>query len=224
MRAFLNSTRTVPRCLVSAVLAPCATLLAAAPAASGGTVALDPEAAQYEPQYMRFTADHHAMGVEMADICLGNAQSDTLEGVCGSIRESQSEQIATLQQWLSEWYGEPYTPVIDEAGQADLKMLQGLDGREFDVEISQMFIEHHEQIIARSQDALNFVEHEELRNLASTIIAEQSAEIPVFQSVIVGTDGGGGGGTVIPLPAPVAMGAVGLAGAAAASVRARRRA
>ena len=187
--------------------------------AFAGSPAANPDAAAYEVDYMKFTMDHHAMGVEMAFVCQDKAVTDRLNNLCVRIEQDQAQEIITLDGYLSDWYGQGYEGVLTEQDVMDLQMLRGLEGRQFDIGISEMFIEHHRMIIDRSEEALARVEHQELLGLAQGIITKQSAEIGELESVIAEADGG----TVIPLPAPVALGGLGLAGTAVATWRGRRR-
>ena len=196
-----------------------AVMLVTTASAHAGSTATSPGAAAYEVDYMKFTMDHHGMGVEMAFVCQDKAVSDRLNDMCVRIEQDQAQEIITLDGYLSDWYGQGYEPVLTEQDVMDLQMLRGLEGRQFDIGISEMFIEHHRMIIDRSEEALARVEHQELLGLAQGIIAKQSAEIAEFESVIAEA----GGGTVIPLPAPVVLGGLGLAGTAVATWRGRRR-
>lgn len=206
-RAFLGAAA----CLVGA--------LAPAPAARAGMAAMDPAVAQAEQDYITSTIDHHAGGVALANLALGTTTNQTLIDLSTSIRDTQSREIGELQGFLSDWYGRTSTPTISAMTQTDLSRLSTLQGRAFDVDYSQTFIEHHRTIIQSSQAILATAEHQALRDFAQGVIATQSAEIPVFQSVI---DGAGGGPTPIPLPAPVAMGSLGLVVAGLATWRHRR--
>ena len=105
-------------------------------------------------------------------------------------------------------------PVMSEQ---DTTRLSALDGGAFDVDHSRTFIVHHTTIINRSAEVLEMAEHEALRDFAFSVIEAQSAEVPVFASVIRA------GATASPLPAPVAMGFVSLAGAGLATWRQRRK-
>ena len=196
-----------------------AAMLVASASAFAGSPATNPDAATYEVDYMKFTMDHHGMGVEMAFVCQDKAVTDRLNDLCVRIEQDQAQEIITLDGYLSDWYGQGYEPVLTEQDMMDLQMLRGLEGRQFDIGISEMFIEHHRMMIDRSEEALARVEHQELLGLAQGIIAKQSTEIGEFESVIAEA----GGGTVIPLPAPVAIGGLGLAGTAVATWRSRRR-
>lgn len=194
-------------------------LLALAVPAFAGEPATDAATSAYEVDYMKFVTDHHGMGVEMADIALDKAVSARLNDLSSTIKQDQTQEIDQVKGYLSEWYGQTYDPMLTPQDMMDLDMLRALDGREFDIGVSEMFIEHHRGIIARSEEALTRVEHPELMAVAQGIITKQSAEIPVFESIIAEA----GGGTVIPLPAPVAIGALGLAGTAVATWTSRRR-
>lgn len=201
------------------LLAVAAGLLAAcvpATSARAGMAATESEdTAAFEVDYIKFTAEHHLMGVAMAELGLEKAESPLLEDLSGRIREDQAEEIGQLLGFLSAWYGESYTPALSATDEEDLQSLGDLNGRAFDVALSETFIMHHQMMIDISEEAAVLVEHEELRAFARNVIDVQTAELAEFESVIAGA-------TPIPLPAPVAIGAVGMAVAGLAARRMRR--
>ena len=200
-------------------VAVAAVALATSMSAFAGSPAADPDVGAYEVDYMKFTMDHHAMGVEMAFVCQDKAVTDRLNDMCVRIEQDQAQEIITVDGYLSDWYGQGYEPVLTEPDLMDLQMLRGLEGRQFDIGISEMFTDHHRMMIDRSEEALARIEHQELLGLAQGIITKQSAEVGEFESVIAEA----GGRTVIPLPAPVALAGLGLAGTAVATWQGRRR-
>ena len=204
------------RALVGAAACVASFVVAASPA-HAGMAAVDPDVARAEQDYMAFTIDHHAGGVEMAELGLEKTENPTLIDLSTTIRATQAREIEELQGYLSDWYGQKKTPMVPVMSEQDMARLSALDGLAFDVDYSRTFIMHHTTIINRSAEILEMAEHEALRDFAFGVIETQSAEIPVFASVIRG------GATAIPLPAPVAMGFVGLAGAGLATWRQRRK-
>lgn len=185
--------------------------------ARAGMAALDPAVAQFEQDYITSTIDHHAGGVALAELGLEKTENQTLLDLSADISAAQAQEIEQLQWFLSDWYGREKSPMIQPMAQQDIARLSALDGRAFDVDYSETFIMHHREVIESSQEVLARAEHEALREFAQGVIEMQTAEIPVFQSVI------DGGATAIPLPAPVAMGAIGLVGAGLATWRQRRK-
>lgn len=200
----------------------CLGVVACATPARAGTVAIDPAVAQLELDYITFTIDHHTGGVELAELALAKTSNDTLIDLSEMILETQTREIGELQGFLSDWYGQTSDPMVPPMTVMDLDRLSALDGRAFDVDYSQTFIMHHTEIINRSAEVLAGAEHDALRDFALEVIDTQSGEIPIFASVIAGTDGGGGA-TPIPLPPALVPGTIGLAGVILATWRQRRK-
>ena len=202
--------------LVTVAVAALVAAVLPAAAARGGAAAMESEdTAAYEVAYLKFTAEHHLMGVAMAELGLEKAESTLLEDLSVRIREDQAEEIGQVQGFLSAWYGESYTPTLGVTDEEGLQSLGDLNGTAFDLALSETFVMHHQMMIDISEEAAALVEHEELRAFARNVIDVQTAEIAEFEFVIAGA-------TPIPLPAPVVMGAAGMAVAGLAARRMRR--
>ena len=136
-----------------------------------------PRAAGLEINYMKFTIDHHAMGIMMAEMCIEKAVHEELRDLCARNMEQQSSELALLQDWLQEWYGITYEPRLTQGDQRMMEHMAELSGAAFEIEFMETFSRHHHQIIQRSQPVVKQAEHEPLRELAAEIIAAQSADI-----------------------------------------------
>lgn len=176
------------RTRIAATLAAVAvSALAVAPAAASAP-APDPAARQFEIRFMERTIEHHLMGVEMAELCLEKATppppaTDTaLRDRCEMIRADQTAEAAQLTAWLRDWYGVEFEPKM---GMGMLRQLMKADGEEFDVEVSEMFIEHHLRQIRESTKCLLRAWHAELRELCQHTIDVQSQDIVVFRSILI---------------------------------------
>lgn len=53
-------------------------------------------------------ADHHAMAVHMAEMCLEKAIHAELLATCEQIIATQSAEMEMMQAWLADWYGVTY--------------------------------------------------------------------------------------------------------------------
>lgn len=60
--------------------------------------------AEYEIRFMRSMIRHHSRAVNEAERCLDRAAHAALLELCGTIKQSQSAEIATMQSWLEQWY------------------------------------------------------------------------------------------------------------------------
>ena len=147
----------------------------------------------FEIEFMQETIDHHFSGVEMAELCLDKATSKKLRRVCSDIATGQAEEIRLLQRYLEDWYEIEKEPELMPADQQMLEELAALEGRAFDVALSEAFIEHHRTQIGRSQVCLEEAFHRELVRLCKKQITTQSREIRVFEQVIAGDRNDGHG-------------------------------
>ena len=126
------------------------------------------------------------MGVEMAEICLAKvstppAADRDLRYRCSVIREGQADEVRELQKLLKQWYSEEAKPMMDESMLAQLRAAQG---EQFDIMLSEMFIEHHAMQIQNCRAVYDRVFHYQLTNMCLHMVAQQEAEIKDFQSVI----------------------------------------
>lgn len=60
--------------------------------------------AQYEIRFMQSMIRHHWAAVRESGTCLENAGHPELLSLCGTIRQTQLEEIGQMQSWLEEWY------------------------------------------------------------------------------------------------------------------------
>ena len=127
-------------------------------------------------------ADHHAMGVMMAEMCEEKATSPELRKLCARAAEDQTREIEMVLGWLQDWYGIEYEPEV--GGMGAVNRLMRLEGPEFDVEFSALFAKHHRRIIWASAQVLDDLYHEEAVELAMAIIEKQSAEIGELRQII----------------------------------------
>lgn len=164
-----------------------ATLAFAAAPVAAEEPAPDRSTQRFEIRFMEFTIEHHLMGVEMAELCIEKTTPPPPEGDatlverCEMIRQAQAQQAELLQQWLLDWYGVEFEPKMS-SGQ--LQKLIKAEGEEFDVEVTEMFIEHHLRQIKESQKCLERAYHDELLELCQLMIAQQSADIVVFRDIL----------------------------------------
>jgi uncharacterized protein (DUF305 family) len=163
------------------------TLLTAgfAAGAAGSAPAPDEQAAKFERKFLAETIDHHFGAVKMGRICERKGEDRRLERVCPEIVDAQSEEIDTMRRWLERWYGDKKSPELDAQMKADLEELRrARRGEEFDVMVSEMFIEHHEQQVRRSKRCLQKAAHKRLVAMCKEQIEVQRAEIKLFEKVI----------------------------------------
>jgi uncharacterized protein (DUF305 family) len=166
-----------------------------------------------EVRFLEGMIDHHQMALDMAQDCLQKASSDALVTLCHNVINAQSAEIETMRGWLRDWYSIDYTPVsmmgamdaeapaMDHGGHGghgaseelftDPAMMMGmmagfnrLEGRDYEIAWLESMIDHHDDALHMAQRILERAEHAELRTLAETIIADQTAEIELMEGML----------------------------------------
>lgn len=178
----VNKSRT------AALLLSSTTLLLAAVAgslfSSSPVLASEPapatSAATFEIRFLEDMIDHHAMAVEMSEICVEKNVRPQLEERCEQIIASQSQQIEMMQSWLADWYGIQHEPEMTAGEERRMARMEALSTSEFEAEYMSMMIRHHSTAIREADRCLNRAHHGDLLDLCRDIIAEQATEIQLF--------------------------------------------
>jgi uncharacterized protein (DUF305 family) len=178
----MNSSRRV----ISGLLAfGAVAAIGFATSATASGPAPEQKAAKFEQRFLIETIDHHFGALKMGKICARKGERNKLRNVCPEIVEAQSEEIDQMQRWLKRWYDEEKSPELDEQMTNDLEELRDARrGEDFDVMVSEMFIEHHELQIRRSERCVEKAAHKRLVAMCEEQIDLQGAEIKVFEKVI----------------------------------------
>lgn len=156
---------------------PSAATTAAVTSASGNnSAAPQPSAprAGLEINYLEFVADHHLMGVMMAQMCIEKAVHEELRADCQRDLENQQREIEVVKRLLLQYYGIPYEPSVD--GEGRMTQLQRLTGSEFERRFLEEFPRHHKTIIQRSETLVKNAVHQEVRQMAENIVSAQTAD------------------------------------------------
>jgi len=163
-----------------------ATTLLAVPTLASGPAPERPTQ-RFEINFMEGTIEHHLLGVAMAELCVQKTTEPPPEGdttlreLCASIAQNQAAEAAQLQSWLRDWYGIEFEPDIKPG---PLKQLERAEGEQFDIKVSDMFIEHHLVQLKNSTKCLLKAFHPELLALCQQTIVAQSAEILTFRDIL----------------------------------------
>ena len=124
--------------------------------------------------------DHHAMAVMMAEMCLTKAVHPELKSLCEKIKSTQTQEIATMQSWLLNWYNISYSPEMHMTG--EMKRLMSLSGELFEIEFMQMMIRHHFKAVVESRTCQKRAYHLELVRMCQEIETAQTQEIQTMQT------------------------------------------
>lgn len=163
-------------------------------------------AGRAEVRFMEGMIDHHQMALDMAQDCLAKAESEAVQELCQAVIAAQTPEIEQMQNWLKDWYNVEYAPIAmypfaesnamgghqhGNAPATDPAMMMGmmaglnrLEGIEYEIAWLESMIDHHDDALHMSERILQRAEHPELIELANNIIAAQTAEIALMESMI----------------------------------------
>lgn len=167
--------------ITGGLLALVVALVLAAPAAASAP-APQKSTAKFEVDFMTGMIDHHAMAIEMGEMCLDNAEHAELRAMCEDVVSAQSQEIETMQAWLEDWYSVSYEPEMTPGEMRQMEKLDALAGAEFEIRFMEMLIRHHRMAITEAEKCVDRAYHGELRDLCQGIIEAQSAEIAQLET------------------------------------------
>jgi uncharacterized protein (DUF305 family) len=167
-----------------------------------------------EIRFLQGMTDHHQMALDMANDCLGKAQTESLLALCQAVIDAQTPEIEQMTAWLLEWYNIAYTPISmtdmirsdspmtgmnhGEHNMGDMAapftdppMMMGmmagfnrLEGVAYEIAWLESMIDHHDDALHMSERILPRVVHPEVGELAGAIIEAQTAEIALMETMI----------------------------------------
>lgn len=77
-----------------------------------------------ERMFLRMMIPHHQLAIDMAEDALARAEHEPLKALAREIVAGQSAEIAEMEQYLREWYGESSTRgLADDMGDMMEKMM-----------------------------------------------------------------------------------------------------
>ncbi|MFP5327991.1 MAG: DUF305 domain-containing protein, partial [Acidimicrobiia bacterium] len=156
------------------------TSLAMSPASADGPTP-DPATARLEVDFLGDMIDHHAMAVDMAEMCEDKAAHDELRSMCEEIATAQSAEIVAMQSWLQDWYGVSHAPSMPAGQMRRMEGMAELDPAAFEVEFMETMVRHHRQAVREAGQCVNRAGHADLVDLCENIIETQTHEIELMQ-------------------------------------------
>lgn len=140
--------------------------------------------AQLELQFIDTMMVHHQGAVDMAKLAATRAQNPQLKKFAEGIISAQEREIAEMTRWRAKWFGEkPKAINMDFPGMRegmsgmDVKKLETLSGKPFDLEFLKQMIPHHEGAVTMAKQIKDADSYAELKKLAEAITKDQSGEI-----------------------------------------------
>lgn len=138
--------------------------------------------AQFEKQFLQLMIEHHKEGIDMAQMAVQKAKSGELKGLSEKSMAAQRRDIEQMTGWLKQWHqAEPTPAVVPEASkekmQKDKAKLEKAEGEEFDRTFLSLMSKHHKGAVSMSELAKEKAQHDEVKQFAEKLIAEQTKEI-----------------------------------------------
>lgn len=134
------------------------------------------EVVESEFDYLAGMIPHHEEAIASAQVLLEGTDRPEMKAFAERIIETQSAEVAQMQEWLTAWYPDQDISVDYEPMMRDL---DGLTGDELDQAFLEDMIGHHMEAVMMSQQLLaqDLGEHPETIPFAEQIRDNQHAEI-----------------------------------------------
>ena len=144
----------------------------------------------YDLQFIDSMMHHHDGAIQMAEMALRKTAREELKKFAQKIIDDQKKENARMETWRDQWYaGKPSAMNIELPGMKmgsmspdHGKLMEAMQGKDFDIHFIDMMIPHHEGAVKMSRELLQKGEHAELKTMANEIIREQEAEIKQMQA------------------------------------------
>ena len=160
----------------------------------------------FDLQFIDQMIIHHQGAIMSAEHMIADSERPELRQLSENIQTSQAEQIEQMRAWREEWYpdaGPTFemdpTQMSEMMGDNQMQEMMGDEHMEemmgtdvTDAMFLRMMIPHHQLAIDMSEQALDYAEHPELKELAQQIIDEQSAEIELMEGYLERIEAGNG--------------------------------
>jgi uncharacterized protein (DUF305 family) len=151
----------------------------------------------FDLQFIDQMIIHHQGAIMSAEHMIADSERPELRQLSENIQTSQAEQIEQMRAWREEWYpdaGPTFemdpTQMSEMMGDNQMQEMMGTEGT--DAMFLRMMIPHHQLAIDMFEQALDYAEHPELKELAQQIIDEQSAEIELMEGYLERIEAGNG--------------------------------
>lgn len=165
---------------------------AGSPGAGMGAMGRFDGSQPFDVQFLDQMIAHHQMALVSTHTMIDTSSDPRLRALAHQIETTQSRQVTQMRTWRHQWY--PTTQTTFAAGMdpasAAPQMMRSMMGGDpatamrsmmgnstVDRMYLQMMIAHHQVAVSMAKQALDRATHPQLRRLAKTISAEQTAQI-----------------------------------------------
>lgn len=134
-----------------------------------------------EMHMMEMMDDHHAMGFDMAQMCLAKATMADLRTMCSQMLASDPAMMAMMQSWLWDWYGIQKNPMFMPSHMQKMAHLEAMNGAAFEVEFMEEMILHHLDGTKMATEVAMHAYHNPLMNAGEMMIFESGTHIAAMR-------------------------------------------
>ncbi|MCX2183799.1 DUF305 domain-containing protein [Streptomyces sp. SKN60] len=146
-----------------------------------------PNGADYS--YVQMMIEHHRQALTMTALAPQRAKDPQVRKVAERISAAQGPEIGAMEGWLKNnggprpMTGHDHHAMPGMATEAQLAQLRGAKGAAFDSLFLKLMITHHDGAITMAADVLSQGNNVLVEEMASDVIAQQSAEIDRMRSL-----------------------------------------
>ncbi|MFJ8667551.1 DUF305 domain-containing protein [Streptomyces sp. NPDC093600] len=146
-----------------------------------------PNAADFT--YTQMMIVHHRQALTMTSLAPGRAESTQVKKVAERIAAAQQPEIGAMEGWLKNNGGprpqgdHDHHSMPGMATEAQLAELRNAKGKAFDELFLRLMITHHEGAVTMAAQALSDGNNVLVEEMASDVIAQQTAEINRMRSM-----------------------------------------
>jgi len=133
---------------------------------------------------------HHSQAVELATLAEANTTTPAILDLAARIDGAQHTEIHTMEAWLAaagslaDGHGAHGMSMPGLVSDADMALLEQATAAEFDALFLSHMIQHHEGAIDMANDVLATTMNDDVRALATAIVAAQTAEIAEMSNLL----------------------------------------
>ncbi|MFE3543577.1 DUF305 domain-containing protein [Nocardia sp. NPDC059177] len=141
--------------------------------------------------FLQMMYPHHAQAVEMAQLVPDRTQNPQLRALATQVEQAQAPEMAQITTLLTS-FGESAPSAGGHGGhdmpgmmtEAQMSALEAARDAEFDRQWLELMIEHHLGAVDMAKTELAGGVNAESRQLATTIVADQEAEIATMRGML----------------------------------------
>ncbi|WP_278261257.1 DUF305 domain-containing protein [Nocardia sp. AG03] len=141
--------------------------------------------------FLQMMYPHHAQAVEMAQLVPSRTQNAQLIALAAQVEQAQAPEMARITELLTG-FGKPAPSAGGHGGhdmpgmmtEAQMSALEAARDAEFDRQWLELMIEHHLGAVDMAETELAGGTNAEARALATSIVADQQAEIDTMRGML----------------------------------------